>query len=61
MEVIPPKKPAKIYKKGKWVEPEKEKVVDLKAFKGKSWDNRLFLPYISHETEQRLKQNIRRK
>ena len=61
MEVIPPKKPAKIYKKGKWVEPEKEKVVDLKAFKGKSWDNRLFRPYISHETEQRLKQNIRSK
>ena len=61
MELIPPKKPAKIYKKGKWVEPEKEKVVDLKAFKGKSWDNRLFRPYISRETEQRLKQSIRRK
>lgn len=61
MELIPPKKPAKIYKKGKWVEPEEEKVVDLKAFKGKSWDNRLFRPYISRETEQRLKQSIRRK
>ncbi len=61
MEEIPADKRFPSYKKGKLVKPDKkEKVYDLKDFGGKSWNNQLFRPYISRETEKRLKQGIRR-
>lgn len=62
MEVIPEKDRPKIYKDGKVVKPDKkEKEIRLKDFGGKSWDNQLFRPYISRETENRLKQSLLRR
>ncbi|MDE7375017.1 MAG: DUF4296 domain-containing protein, partial [Odoribacter sp.] len=62
MEVVPVEQRPKVYKKGKWVNPDKkEKVYELKDFGGKSWNNQLFRPYTSRENEKRLKQGIRRK
>ncbi len=62
MEVIPPEQRPKTYKNGKVVKPsKKEKEIDLKEFGGKAWDNQLFRPYISRETENRLKQGLRRR
>lgn len=40
---------------------KKEQPVDLKAFHGRAWNNLLFRPYTARETENRLKQSIRRK
>ena len=60
MEVVPEKERPKIYKKGKVVPGKKEKPINLKEFKGVAWDNQLFRPYISKETEKRLKQGLRR-
>lgn len=60
MEVVPESERPKTYKNGKVVKPsKKEKEIDLKEFGGMSWDNQLFRPYISRETEKRLKQGIR--
>lgn len=62
MEVIPEKDRPKIYKDGKVVKPDKkEKDIRLKDFGGRSWDNQLFRPYIARETENRLKQSLRRR
>ena len=62
MEVIPEEQRPKTYKNGKVVKPsKKEKEIDLKDFGGVAWDNQLFRPYISRETELRLKQGLRRK
>ena len=60
MEVVPEKERPKIYKNGKVVPGKKEKPINLKEFKGVAWDNQLFRPYISKETEKRLKQGLRR-
>ena len=40
---------------------KKEQPMDLKAFHGRAWNNQLFRPYTPRETENRLKQSIRRK
>lgn len=62
MEIIPPEQRPKTYKNGKVVKPsKKEKEIDLKEFGGKAWGNQLFRPYISRETENRLKQGLRRR
>lgn len=37
------------------------KVVHLKDFGGKTWNNQLFRPYISQKSEERLKQGLPRK
>ncbi len=60
MEEVPEKERPKIYKNGKVVPGKKEKPINLMEFKGISWDNQLFRPYISRETEKRLKQGLRR-
>jgi len=61
MEVIPADKRPRTYKNGKPVKPDKkEKIYDLKDFGGKSWNNRLYRPYISPQNEKRLKQGLRR-
>ncbi len=62
MEIIPPEQRPRIYRNGKAVKPSgKEKAIDLKQFGGKAWKNQLFRPYISRETENRLKQELRRR
>lgn len=61
MEVIPEKDRPKTYKDGKEVKKKKEKEIRLKDFDGKAWDHQLFRPYISRETERRLKQGVSRK
>lgn len=62
MDIIPLENRPKIYKNGKVVKSvKKEKEIDLKDFGGKAYNNQLFRPYISGETERRLKQGIRRK
>lgn len=63
MDIIPEKdRPKKYDKKGKVIKTsKKEKEVDLKDFGGEAWDNQLFRPYISRDTERRLKQGLRRK
>lgn len=61
MEVIPADKRPRTYKNGKPIKPDKkEKIYDLKDFGGKSWNNRLYRPYISPQNEKRLKQGLRR-
>lgn len=61
-EVIPPDERPKVYRKGKVVKPDKkEKEINLEDFGGEAWGIQLFHPYISRETERRLKQNLRRK
>lgn len=61
MDIIPLNKRPKTYKKGKPVEPDKkEKIYELKDFGGRSWNNRLYRPYVSKETEKHLKQGVRR-
>lgn len=60
-ELIPQKERPKVYRKGKPAKPEKrEKEIRLEEFGGRAWDIRLYRPYISRETEKRMKQNIRR-
>ncbi len=60
-EVIPLDERPKVYRKGKLVKLEKrEKEINLKDFGGRAWNIQLFRPYISRETEKRMKQNIRR-
>lgn len=63
MEIIPEKdRPKKYDKKGKVIKPaKKEKEIDLKDFGGQSWNNQLFRPYISRDTEKRLKQGLHRR
>lgn len=62
LELTPRKERPKTLKNGKTVAAaKKEKEIDLKDFGGRSWDNQLFRPYISRETERRLKQNLHRK
>lgn len=62
MEKIPEKERPKTYKNGKVVKPDKkEKEINLEDFGGKAWNNQLFRPYVSRETENRLKQSIRRR
>lgn len=58
MEVVPRKERTKTYKNGKVVQPPK-KDIDLKEFGGVAWNNQLFRPYISRETENRLKLGLR--
>lgn len=61
-EVIPPDERPRVYRKGKVVKPDKkEKEINLEDFGGEAWGIQLFHPYISRETERRLKQNLRRK
>ncbi len=60
MEEVPEKERPKIYKNGKVIAGKKEKPINLKEFHGISWDNQLFRPYISRETEKRLKQGLHR-
>ena len=50
----------KVYRNGKVVKGEKEKLYDLEDFGGRAWNNQLFRPYISRSTEERLKQSLRR-
>ena len=63
MDILPEKeRPKKYDKKGKVIKPDKkEKEIDLKDFGGRSWDNQLFRPYISRDTEKRLKQGLHRR
>ncbi len=60
MDTLPPVKPwPKV--KGRPVQPvKKEKEADLKQLGGEAWGTYLFRPYISRETERRLKNTIRR-
>lgn len=60
MEAVPENERPRIYKNGKVVAGKKEQPIHLKEFHGISWDNQLFRPYISRETEKRLKQGLRR-
>lgn len=60
MEVVPEEERPTMYRNGKAVRNKKEKPLDLKEIKGFSWDNQLFRPYISRETERRLKQGLHR-
>lgn len=61
METIPVDERPKVYKNGKPLPSgQKEKDIDLEDFGGRAWNNQLFRPYISRETEERLKQRIRR-
>ena len=62
MEEVPVEQRPRTYKNGKWMNAsKKEKVYDLKDFGGRSWNNQLFRPYTSRESEKRLKQGVRRK
>lgn len=60
MEAIPEDERPKVYRNGKVVKGEKEKLYDLEDFGGRAWNNQLFRPYISRSTEERLKQSLRR-
>lgn len=62
LEIVPVEERPKIYERGKLVKPaRKKKEINLKDFGGQSWDNQLFRPYISRDTEQRLKQGLHRR
>ncbi len=60
MEPIPVDERPKVFRNGKEVKGEKEKLYDLEDFGGRAWDNQLFRPYISRSTEERLKSSLRR-
>ena len=48
--------------KGKKTPPaKKEKLVELDEMGGEAWGTYLYRPYVSRETEKRLKQSLRRR
>lgn len=61
MEVVPENKRVHVDQKGKIVKNKKEKLYDPKDFGVQSMKNELFRPYISRESEKRLKQGLRRR
>ena len=61
MEAIPLDERPKVYRNGKMqLDPKNKKLIDLKVFKGKAWNNQLFRPYLSKRSEQQLKRTIQR-
>lgn len=61
MEIIPQEQRPKPLKNRKEKKPDIEgKDIDIKEFGGRAWENRLFRPYISRRTENRLKQELRK-
>lgn len=61
LDTLPPLKLPKPVKGRKTPSVKKEKEVKLELLGGKAWDTQLFRPYISRETERRLKQTILRR
>ena len=61
LDTMPPAKYIKPVKGKKTPPAKKEKLVKLDEMGGEAWGTYLYRPYVSRETEKRLKQSLRRR
>ena len=61
LDTMPPAKYIKPVKGKKTPPAKKEKLVELDEMGGEAWGTYLYRPYVSRETEKRLKQSLRRR